>query len=302
MASHVAIIVDLASKSLLAGNFREAVRYFDALRYAYPDAEEHVPMWQRGLALFMLGEYEEGKAQFDNGIASNGRDSEEYVWRFACDAAIRGSLAARISLLADSSSRVTDERPGMREVLKLFCSEYSAGTTELQEGLMQVACSAPVELSFGAAYGVEGVAGGKFKAVAYAEFYTGLWFHIHGDAESALGHLTRAAADPSADFLGLFMPTFVRHVKHELWLGQIGRRAYVTTAPGCSRMGRTLHSPGSEVDGCGMPATASFSRVISGGWQFSDGHTPLKGTGHEDGLDVMGAAVSAGITRSMAIR
>ena len=92
---------------------------------------------------------------------------------------MRGPLAARASL-ADSCGSVSDERPGMREVLTLLRSEYSRGSAEQHE-LMRAASAAPAELSFGACYGVEGVVGGKFKPVAYAEFYTGLWCEAHGD-------------------------------------------------------------------------------------------------------------------------
>ncbi len=83
----------------------------------------------------------------------------------------------------------------------------------------------------------------------------------------------------------------MRHVERELWLGQIGRSAYVTT---CSP-GADVAGPGADVPR-GMRATASFSRVINGGWQLSAGHTPLRGAAHEDGLAIMAAAVGAGIT------
>jgi hypothetical protein len=56
-------------------------------------------LWQRGLTLYYLGQYEEGARQFREDVAVNPNDTEESIWAFLCEAKLQGAGEARRNML-----------------------------------------------------------------------------------------------------------------------------------------------------------------------------------------------------------
>lgn len=138
--------------------------------------------WQRGIALYYLGSYTAGAAQFVLDMDANGADVEEVVWAFMCNARQYGSgqkgiQAARTRMLAPK----TDTRVPMQQILALYAGE---GTME----------------------DVYYAADRSRTALAYANFYGGIFKQLQGsDADLARIMLDGAAAMPSNDYMGQLM-------------------------------------------------------------------------------------------------
>lgn len=138
--------------------------------------------WQRGIALYYLGSYTAGAAQFVLDMDANGADVEEVVWAFMCNARQYGSgqkgiQAARTRMLTPK----TDTRVPMQQILALYAGE---GTME----------------------DVYYAADRSRTALAYANFYGGIFKQLQGsDADLARIMLDGAAAMPSNDYMGQLM-------------------------------------------------------------------------------------------------
>eukprot|EP00887_Chlorella_sp_A99_P002746 scaffold6.g2746.t1 len=64
----------------------------DAALAARPSIRPY--LWQRGLSLYYLRQYEEGAQQFRDDVAVNPNDTEESIWAFLCEAQLLGAEAA----------------------------------------------------------------------------------------------------------------------------------------------------------------------------------------------------------------
>lgn len=56
----------------------ESIEDFDAALSASPSMRPY--LWQRGLSLYYVGQYEEGAKQFRDDVAVNPNDTEESIW------------------------------------------------------------------------------------------------------------------------------------------------------------------------------------------------------------------------------
>src|SRR6185503_1329819 len=55
--------------------------------------------WQRGIALYYAGRYEDGRKQFESHQTVNGNDVENAAWRYLCMARAGSVESARASIL-----------------------------------------------------------------------------------------------------------------------------------------------------------------------------------------------------------
>ena len=148
----------------------ESIADFDRQLELTPDrAAEH---WQRGIAYYYAGEYEQGARQFELHQTVNPQDVENAAWHFLCAVrAAEGSVeSARKALIPVSR----DARVPMAEIQKMF-----AGAVTPDEVLRA---------------GEE--AGGTAKF--YADLYVGLYYEALGQDQDSLRHLTLAAENPAA--------------------------------------------------------------------------------------------------------
>ena len=96
------------STDFLAGRVKESVAGFDRVAALVPDAAPQ--LWQRGIALYYAGRYQDCRTQFESHRTVNPDDVENAAWHFLCVAhgriageGARGAAAGRArSALADA--------------------------------------------------------------------------------------------------------------------------------------------------------------------------------------------------------
>ena len=146
------------------GHFVESATAFDELAKTVP---EQVPqLWQRGIALYYAGRYDDCRRQFEAHRTVNPDEVENAVWHFLCVARGESPAKARAALLPVGP----DARRPMREVYQMF-----RGTLRPEQVLS--------------------AAGTQPAALFYAHLYVGLYFEAQGMTVRALEHINIAAAD-----------------------------------------------------------------------------------------------------------
>jgi len=159
-------VLDRAIEDFLAGRVKESVVGFDRVALLAPQAAPQ--LWQRGIALYYVGRYDDCRKQFESHRTVNPNDVENPAWHFLCVAHAESPQKARAGLLPVGP----DQRSPMREVYEMF-----KGTMTPDAVL---------------AAGRSG--SGRF----FAELYVGLYYEAIGNNAMALPHLTAAASDQFA--------------------------------------------------------------------------------------------------------
>ncbi len=146
------------------GRFAESAAAFDSLAKAVPDQAPY--LWQRGIALYYAGRYDDCRRQFESHRTVNPDDVENAAWHFLCVARAESPAKARAALLPVGP----DARVPMLEVYQMFRG------TRTPEQVLSAAGTAP---------------DGQF----FGHLYLGLYFEAMGRKDRALEHITIAAAD-----------------------------------------------------------------------------------------------------------
>jgi len=146
------------------GRFAESAAAFDSLAKADPAQAPY--LWQRGIALYYAGRYNDCRRQFESHRTVNPNDVENAAWHFLCVARAESPAKARAALLPVGP----DARVPMRQVYQMFRG------TLTPEQVLSAAESQP---------------DGQF----YAHLYLGLYFEALGMKDRALEHIKIAAAD-----------------------------------------------------------------------------------------------------------
>ena len=167
-----------AEADFLAGRVAESVKGFDRVVQLVPTAAPQ--LWQRGIALYYVGRYQDCKAQFELHRTVNPSDVENPAWHFLCVARLENAARAKAALLPVGP----DQRTPMREVYQMF-----QGTLAPEKVLAAAA--------------------GSLSGQFYAELYVGLYYEALGNDALALKHLTAAASDRFAK-VGGYMYTVAR--------------------------------------------------------------------------------------------
>lgn len=145
----------------------ESAHAFDRLVEAVPKAEPE--LWQRGLALYYAGRFEDGRRQFERHKTVNPDDVENPAWHFLCVARLEGPEAARRAMLPVGK----DRRVPMQEILDLYAGRGDAAAV------------------LAAADRGEGEA--RRNQLCYAHLYLGLHAEALGDVDKARHHVMQAA-------------------------------------------------------------------------------------------------------------
>lgn len=148
---------------------KESVAAFDKLIALEPAAKPQ--LWQRGLSLYLAGDFKGGREQFEIHQTVNSNDVENAAWHFICVARAESLEAARKALIPIEG----DSRVPMKEVHDLFAGKGS------------------VEAVLKAAESGEGEALKNHRC--YAHLYLGLYFEALGDEAKAKEHMLKAAND-----------------------------------------------------------------------------------------------------------
>jgi lipoprotein NlpI len=155
------------------GKPKESVAAFDKLIALEPNVKPQ--LWQRGLSLYLAGDYPGGREQFEIHQTVNGHDVENAAWHFICVTRAENLEAARKALIPIEG----DTRVPMKEVHDLFAGKGS------------------VEQVLKAAETGEGEDLRNHRC--YAHLYLGLYFEALGEEARAKEHMLKAARDYRMD-------------------------------------------------------------------------------------------------------
>ena len=169
-----------AEADFLAGRIEESVAGFDQVARARPDAAPQ--FWQRGIALYYAGRYDDCVRQFEEHRIVNPDDVENAAWHFLCVARGESPDAAVAALLPVGR----DSRRPMREIYEMFRGRMS-----------------PQE--------VLSAAGAQASARFYAHLYRGLYHEAWGRTEAAREEIFLAADARFARFGGYMHGVAVVH-------------------------------------------------------------------------------------------
>ncbi len=164
--------MEAGTKAFFAGKIDEALQHWDKQIAADPAAGPH--HWQRGLALYYAGKYQEGRLQFESHQLVNPQDVENAAWHFLCVAKLENPEAARKVFIPITR----DPRVPMKEIHALYAGKGTA------EAVLEAAEKEKQE---------DGAALKNHRC--YAHLYLGLYYEALGDAARAKTHLTKAAGE-----------------------------------------------------------------------------------------------------------
>jgi lipoprotein NlpI len=170
-------VFDRAVSDFLGGRVAESVAGFDTLARLEPGRAPQ--LWQRGIALYYVGRYQDCRAQFESHRTVNPNDVENAAWHFLCVARAESPQRAKAALLPVGP----DARTPMRQVYEMFRGDLTP------EAVMAAAGARPE---------------GQF----YAHLYIGLYAEALGSKSLALDHITAAADERYA--MGGYMHTVAK--------------------------------------------------------------------------------------------
>jgi lipoprotein NlpI len=159
-------IFDRAVEDFLTGRIAESVTGFDEVARRAPDVAPQ--LWQRGIALYYAGRYQDCREQFEMHRRVNPNDVENAAWHFLCVARLTSPGEARAALLPVGP----DPRVPMTEIYEMFRDRMRPDDV-LAAALGQA----------------------RPGALFFAHLYMGLYFEALGNGERALQHMTEAAAE-----------------------------------------------------------------------------------------------------------
>lgn len=157
-------ILDQAMSDFQAGRIDASVAGFDAVARLVPRIAPG--LWQRGIALYYVGRYEDCRTQFESHRTVNPDDVENAAWHFLCVARSESPEEARSALLPVGP----DRRIPMREIYEMFRGDLSP------EDVLRAGGDAP-------------------QSQFYAYLYAGLYLEALGEAEGGLAYIRTAAED-----------------------------------------------------------------------------------------------------------
>jgi lipoprotein NlpI len=164
-------IFERAVAAFGTGRLQESAAAFDRVAALLPGYAPQ--LWQRGIALYYVGRYEDCRAQFESHRTVNPNDVENAAWHFLCVARADSVKVAREALLPVGP----DRRAPMAEIYAMFRGDLSPGD------VMVAAGDSP---------------GAQF----YAFLYIGLYHEAAGRADLARENITAAAAEAYASVGG----------------------------------------------------------------------------------------------------
>eukprot|EP01025_Chloroclados_australasicus_P018673 TRINITY_DN1990_c0_g1_i2.p1 TRINITY_DN1990_c0_g1~~TRINITY_DN1990_c0_g1_i2.p1 ORF type:complete len:275 (-),score=37.20 TRINITY_DN1990_c0_g1_i2:152-943(-) len=155
----------------------KALDIFDLVLEKNPELAPR--LWQRGIALYYLNEFEEGAAQFRKDVEINPNDTEEAIWAFLCESQFMGVEKARQNFMVVKQ----DPRPVLRKAYEVF-KEGSDPNLILQEIRDK-----------------SGVKGDYF----YANFYVGLYHESNENEAASKEAILNALKSTYAESFGDYM-------------------------------------------------------------------------------------------------
>ena len=156
-------LLERASADFIAGRIDQSVAGFDRVIEEDPSAAPY--LWQRGIALYYAGRYQDCRRQFEQHRTVNTDDVENAAWHFLCVARAESPEAARAALLPVGP----DGRRPMAEVYRMFKGTLTGAQ-------------------------VTAAAGAEPSAQFFAHLYIGLYLEATGEARRSRERIAQAAA------------------------------------------------------------------------------------------------------------
>lgn len=258
-------LISIGESALLTGSFEKAMWAFDSALYLTPGHRDP-QLWQRGIACFYRGRCEDGTKQFEADMTENGNDIEEVIWHFLCRCKMNGFRKAQsegfLAICTPTSGDTAPPPAPMPHVLPFYQGR------------------ATVDDVFKAARNPDGSPAKSYNntnAIAYANFYVGLYYEMQGDLLKAAEYLRAATDINNPDYIGRLMATHSKLV--DKMVSPIQQMSSLRTT--VSSDSRTRNGP---------------SKIIQGGWQLSHGHlTDAKQSTRSDVMVKLLKAYDAGI-------
>ncbi len=165
------------TEHFFAGRIAESLKDWDRVVKMVPQQAPH--HWQRGIALYYAGRYEDGVAQFEIHQTVNGTDVENAVWHFICAVRAKGGSVrkAREKMYPYAG----DRRIPLKEVHELF-----KGTGSSKKVLSAANKDQSDKLRLR-------------NHLCYAHLYLGLYHEALGESKQAAEHMKKAAIDYRMD-------------------------------------------------------------------------------------------------------
>ncbi|MEI6234813.1 MAG: tetratricopeptide repeat protein [Planctomycetota bacterium] len=173
-----------------AGNFAASLAAFDACAKHFPNQAPQ--LWERGITLYYLKRFADGRKQFEDHKAVNPHDVENAAWHFICAAKETSVEQARKALIFIDTDQ--DTRIPMKQVYLLFKGDGK-----------------PEDVLAAATAGNPGADALK-NQLCYAHLYLGLYFEALGETKKAREHLEKSAVEFGEDH----------------YMGQVGRVHWAT--------------------------------------------------------------------------
>ena len=192
-AQNARAVLDRAVGDFAAGRLAEAAAGFDEVAALVPRAAPQ--LWQRGIALYYVGRYQDCREQFESHRLVNPNDVENAAWHFLCVARADSPAAALEALLPVGP----DSRAPMREIYEMFRGDLAP------EGVI--------------AAGERATERGRASGLFFAHLYVGLYHEALGNDAAARVHL-EAAADERYAPAGGYM-----HMVARVHVDQVARPA-----------------------------------------------------------------------------
>lgn len=152
-----------------AGKVNESLADFDALVKAKPEVEPQ--LWQRGIAQYYAGKFDDGRKQFEVHQTVNHNDVENSAWHFLCNARANGLERARKEIIPIDG----DGRVPMKEVHRMF-----KGELKVEDVLAAAKAGDPEPERLK-------------KHLFYAHLYVGIYYEAIGENEKAKDFILKAA-------------------------------------------------------------------------------------------------------------
>ena len=156
-------IINHAISEFNEGRVMESVVEFDRLVGLIPEYSPY--LWQRGIALYYVGRYDDCVTQFESHRTVNPNDVENAAWHFLCVAKLRSPEIAKQRLLPVGP----DARMPMRHIYQMFNGSIT-----------------PAD--------VMSNVGDELRSRFYAHLYIGIFFESQGKTEAAREHITIASS------------------------------------------------------------------------------------------------------------
>jgi lipoprotein NlpI len=157
------------------GKVKESAQDFDLYYEKVPEIRSR--QWERGIALYYAGRFQDGAKQFELYQTYHNSDVENATWKYLCESQVVGPKEAQAKILEIGP----DRRVPMRRIYDLYAGQASVDDVfkTVEEAQLDEAA--------------------EKRALFYAHLYVGLWYESLEKDDLAKPHLKKAGTELPID-------------------------------------------------------------------------------------------------------